>query len=317
MNEKKVSIAMATYNGGRYLRKQLDSLYEQTYKPFEIVVCDDNSKDETQDILEEYRLSKGLRYYINETNLGVTKNFYKAISKCEGDYVMISDQDDIWLPNKIEETLKHMIEIDDGKPSLVSSLSHNIDSNDRIIGAELPDVADTQGYQYIFTTDSSAQGCSLMLNWPLIHLVFDLTEHDKTASLIMYDYFIGMAASLYGNKYNCGKRLMLYRHHDKNVVAKARGERSFFTKVRESNRLVHFLSDEIFEACMMGSVIFNRGDENPKAKILLDKVVLIGNSQNYIKQIFYLFSIKELALSRKMKIAVENLGVRFIKLFVR
>ena len=307
---------MATYNGGRFLREQLESLYSQSYPPCEVVVCDDNSKDETQAILEEFHKRNGLRYYINDNSLGVTGNFYRAISLCNGEYVMICDQDDIWLPNKIEETLKHMLEIDDGKPCLVSSQHQNIDTNGNSWG-DMPDREDTQGYQYIFIIDNSAQGCSLMLNRPLIELVFDIVKKKKDASQIMYDYFVGMVASLYGKKYNCGKRLMLYRHHDKNVVAKDRRDRSFNDKVRESNKLVHFQNDGIFDACKLGIKIFNRGDEKPEALKLMYKIASIGNSSSYIKQMYYLFSIKEIGLNRKFKIAVENLLVRFLKPFVR
>lgn len=315
--EFRISIAMATYNGGRYLYEQLDSLYNQSYLPFEVVVCDDNSNDETQQILEEYHKKKGLRYYINDRNLGPTKNFYKAISLCEGDYIMISDQDDIWLPNKIEETLKHMVEIDDGKPSLVSSLCQNIDSQGNIVGDILPDKSDTQGYQYIFVTDSSAQGCSLMLNKALVNMVFDIIKEDSTSLQVMYDYFIGMVASLYGNSYQCGKRLMKYRHHANNVVAKDKGNRSLITKIKESNRLVHFQSDCIFDSCIIGCDIFNSGNEKPEALSLLKKVAIIGGSNSYFRQMYYLFSIKEINLNMKLKIASENMIVRILKPFVR
>lgn len=307
---------MATYNGGRFLRQQLDSLYSQSYQPFEIVVCDDNSNDETKTILEEYHQKKGLRYFVNDKNLGPTGNFYKAISLCEGDYVMISDQDDVWHSDKIEETLTHMLEIDDGRPSLVSSLCQNIDSNGNPLGAILPDTPDTYGYRYIFVTDSSAQGCSLMLNKALIEKVFSFTQNNATSLGVMYDYFIGMVASLYGNSYQCGKRLMDYRHHDKNVVAVDRGKRSFFTKVKESNKLVHFQSDSIFEACVLGCKIFKMGDENPEARVLMKKIANIGNSTSFIVQMYYLLSIKEISCQRKFKIVGENLVLRFVKLFI-
>lgn len=317
MKIPKVSIAMATYNGGRFLRKQLDSLYSQNYPPFEVVVCDDNSNDDTHVILEDYRQKKGLHYYVNEQNLGPTRNFYRALSLCNGDYVMICDQDDIWLPNKIEETLHHMLDIDDGHPCLVSSLSQQIDAKDSFIGKPQPDKPDTYGYQYIFIEDDSAQGCSLMLNRHLIRLVFDFINNYKQASDIMYDYFIGMVASLYGHKYNCGKRLMLYRHHDKNVVAKATGHRSFISKMKEANTLVHFQTNGIFEACIIGDIIFDRGDELKEAKELLHKLALIGQSSSLVEQLRILFSISEIDFSRKIKIAFDSISVRSIKLFIK
>ena len=108
----KISIAMTTFNGERYLREQLDSLYFQTLLPDEIVVVDDCSVDNTKEILEEYHKKKGLIYYINESNVGVNKNFEKAISLCSGDYIALCDQDDVWFKNKIEQTRRMMQEME-------------------------------------------------------------------------------------------------------------------------------------------------------------------------------------------------------------
>ena len=101
MQNKLVSIAMATYNGEKYLKEQLDSIYAQTYKDIEVIVCDDCSSDKTVEILDEYKEKYGLKYYINEKNLGFKKNFEKAISLCSGDFIALADQDDIWIENKI------------------------------------------------------------------------------------------------------------------------------------------------------------------------------------------------------------------------
>jgi glycosyltransferase involved in cell wall biosynthesis len=100
-----VSIAMATYNGQQYLREQLDSIYAQTYPNIEVIVCDDCSTDDTVRILEAYRDSKGLRFSINEKNLGFVKNFERVIAMCSGEYIALADQDDIWMPKKLETLL--------------------------------------------------------------------------------------------------------------------------------------------------------------------------------------------------------------------
>lgn len=77
MQNKLVSIAMATYNGEKYLKEQLDSIYNQTYKNIEVIVCDDCSSDKTVEILDEYKEKYGLKYYINEKNLGFKKTLKK------------------------------------------------------------------------------------------------------------------------------------------------------------------------------------------------------------------------------------------------
>lgn len=100
----RISIAMATYNGAKYLQEQLDSFLYQTRQPDELVVCDDGSTDATLEILEAFRQQAPFAVHIhrNETNLGYIKNFEKALSLCTGDIIFLSDQDDVWFNSKIE-----------------------------------------------------------------------------------------------------------------------------------------------------------------------------------------------------------------------
>lgn len=99
----KISIAMAVYNGEKYLREQIDSILNQTFADFELVVCDDCSNDGTWETLQEY-LSKDsrLKIYKNDRNIGFKRNFERAISLCKGDFIALSDQDDVWESNHIE-----------------------------------------------------------------------------------------------------------------------------------------------------------------------------------------------------------------------
>lgn len=94
---------MATYNGEKFLCEQLDSIINQTYPLHEIIVQDDGSTDKTIDILRGYAdKDKRVRLFINEGQHGINSNFYSAIRKASGDLIAISDQDDIWLLDKIE-----------------------------------------------------------------------------------------------------------------------------------------------------------------------------------------------------------------------
>ena len=102
-----ISIAMTTYNGEKFLHAQLDSILAQTISDWELIICDDCSKDSTVQILKEYsQKDTRIKVYINENNLGFKKNFEKAISLCKGDYIALSDQDDIWFDNHLEVLLK-------------------------------------------------------------------------------------------------------------------------------------------------------------------------------------------------------------------
>ena len=86
-----VSIAIATYNGERFLRKQLDSIYAQSFNNIEVIACDDCSIDSTVSILEEYSVMYGLRYYQNNRNLGYVKNFEKLMELCAGEFIALSE----------------------------------------------------------------------------------------------------------------------------------------------------------------------------------------------------------------------------------
>jgi len=98
-----ISIAMCTFNGGDYLQEQLVSIAKQTHLPDELVVCDDGSTDSTLQILDGFKKEAPfpVRIYCNKIRLGVTKNFEKAITLCEGEIIALCDQDDVWLPQKL------------------------------------------------------------------------------------------------------------------------------------------------------------------------------------------------------------------------
>ncbi len=103
----KTSIAMATYNGAEYIKEQLDSIAAQTHLLDELVVCDDGSTDGTLLILEQFKNEAlfPVRIYRNSENLGYTLNFSKAIGLCQGDIIFLCDQDDVWLPQKVNTVL--------------------------------------------------------------------------------------------------------------------------------------------------------------------------------------------------------------------
>lgn len=104
----KVSIAMATYNGGRHIQEQLDSFVGQTRLPDELIVCDDDSSDDTVTILERFAETAPFSVWIirNDVNIGYAKNFAKAMSLCRGDLVFLSDQDDVWMKKKIKSVME-------------------------------------------------------------------------------------------------------------------------------------------------------------------------------------------------------------------
>lgn len=102
MTDKTVSVVMATYNGEKYIREQLDSIIAQTYPIYELIIQDDGSRDRTMEICQEYAKRYAfIHIYQNEHNLGCDKNFETAAMRATGDFVALSDQDDIWFKDKI------------------------------------------------------------------------------------------------------------------------------------------------------------------------------------------------------------------------
>lgn len=105
--EQSISIALCTYNGERFLEEQLNSIIHQTMQPDEIIICDDQSKDNSvliaKSILRQW--SGKWRIIVNEHNLGFKKNFQKAMELCQGDIIFLSDQDDVWNERKIEKMI--------------------------------------------------------------------------------------------------------------------------------------------------------------------------------------------------------------------
>lgn len=105
--KQKISIALATYNGEKYLLDQLNSFIRQTNQPDELILCDDQSTDSTVNIIRNFSDTAPFKVdiFINEKRLGYAQNFSKALSLCTGDYIFLSDQDDVWHPKKIEHML--------------------------------------------------------------------------------------------------------------------------------------------------------------------------------------------------------------------
>ena len=103
MSKVRMSVAMCTYNGGRFLDEQLQSIAAQLRKPDEVVICDDGSVDNTHSILREFanHAPFPVRIFVNENRLGPAKNFEKALSQCDGDIIVLSDQDDLWKAQKL------------------------------------------------------------------------------------------------------------------------------------------------------------------------------------------------------------------------
>ena len=210
-----ISVAMTTYNGERFLKEQLDSIFNQTRKVDEIIVCDDGSIDKTLEILKNYPVT----VYQNERNLGYRLNFKKAMQLCHGDYIFLCDQDDVWQENKVEE----MINIINGNPNIhvLTSAFHYIDENGKEIlkdkinlypkKIEVNTLHKVEFKEYLAM--NYFQGCSICMDaWiknKVINHFNDNLEHD---------WLINVIAASYEGMYFYNKPLFKYRLHENNSL---------------------------------------------------------------------------------------------------
>jgi len=203
MQSKLTSIAMATYNGEKYLREQLDSIYAQTYKNIEVIVCDDCSSDKTVEILKEYSERFGLKYFINEKNLGYVKNFEKAISLCNGEYIALSDQDDIWLENKLDILLN---EIDDNL--LIHSDCELIDEFGNSLQLHWKSEINSHKNFEDFLFSNLVTGCTILFKKGLLKGIAAFPD-----GLAYHDWYLGILAAKEKKIKYLNKSLIQYRQH--------------------------------------------------------------------------------------------------------
>ena len=206
--ENNISIAMATYNGEKYLLEQLQSFSKQSVLPTELVIYDDCSTDKTCEIIEKFaetapftvKLIKGEKNIGGSVRDGYGMSFSKAAEVCKGDYIFFSDQDDVWFPNKIE---KHL-EIYKQNPniSFITSRPHNVDENLN----ELPNKA-TNPFQDMLT-QKFVMGCCSSGKKEFFDLILPIEAG------ISHDWWVTVCAVSINKFYETEEELQYYRYHD-------------------------------------------------------------------------------------------------------
>lgn len=205
-----ISIAMATYNGEKYLCEQLDSILAQTCSVDEIVIVDDASSDNTLAILNEYQQSyKNIKIFPNNVNLGVIKSFEKAIGLCSGDYIALADQDDVWFPNKIADLLAQI-----GDNLLIHSDDVLVDENLKVI--ELSHFAwgkqSNKSTFFDYLVNVNVTGCTVMFSRELINLALPFKSYS-----LPHDWYLTYYAAYLSRIKLYLQPLLYYRQHEINV----------------------------------------------------------------------------------------------------
>jgi glycosyltransferase involved in cell wall biosynthesis len=207
-----VSIALATFNGEKYLEKQLESLIEQDYPNFEIVVSDDGSADTTPEILERYALrDRRVRLLPPHENVGIVQNFARCFAACRGDLVSPCDQDDVWYPSKTRRLVEAM-----GDALLVYCNSQLVDDNGRPIGHTLADtlnmVEGNDPRPFLFS--NSVLGHAMMFRKHILRNHGGLTQ-------VPHDWWLAFVASNLGHITYLDEVLVDYRRHDASITKEA------------------------------------------------------------------------------------------------
>jgi glycosyltransferase involved in cell wall biosynthesis len=217
LSQPLVSIALATYNGERFLREQLDSIAHQTYRNIELVAVDDASTDNTVRILTEYQNKGKLRYFVNDTSIGYVKTFEKDIRACRGELIALADQDDIWHSEKIETLVNEL-----GNYSLICSDLSLIDEKGNLLAQSfrqyqditVPD--DSDQFRYL-TLRNFVTGSASLFRREVAEKAFPFPDN-----VVPHDWWLAIHASLLGGIKYLERPLVCYRQHARNVVGAKR-----------------------------------------------------------------------------------------------
>ena len=204
---KKVSVVMCTYNGACYIREQLDSILNQTYPIYELIVQDDCSTDGTVEIVEEYKSKDNrIKLFINPTPLGFNYNFSSALFRTSGDYIATSDQDDIWRADKLQ-VLMHYI---DGSILLFHNSYLFYESINKIVGQK--NASDVIYNDLYLLLKPFVPGHECFFSRNILPLYKSIVEQERNIS---YDTLLLLVAISLGKVQFVNEGLVYWRRHPK------------------------------------------------------------------------------------------------------
>lgn len=209
-----VEILIALYNSSKYIREQIESIENQTYKNIKIIVRDDDSTDNTLDIIEELKNKyHNIQIVFDNVKCGNPKdNFGELIKHASAEYIMFCDHDDVWLDNKVEISVNAISRFDDiptmGSTDsiLVDEKLENIDSN------KLETSKKTDQFSRLLV-DNCYMGCTMILNKKLYNMINNIPKE-----CLMHDIWVALVASSMGKIVIIPEKCMLYRQHGNNCV---------------------------------------------------------------------------------------------------
>lgn len=235
--KEQIDILLATYNGEKYLSELIDSILSQTYKNIRLIISDDCSKDNTREILDKYKKEDSrVIVYKQEQNQGYVKNFEFLLKKVESDYYMLADQDDVWLPEKVEKSLQ---KLKAENADLVFGDLEVVDQNLKTIYPSFNDfmLLSRKIQKYIKSYKlnylyNCITGCTILAKSKFISQILPVPT---TSKYFIHDHWIGIIMSTYGKLAYMPEKYIKYRQHGDNQVGTNKISHKFtkLTQVRE------------------------------------------------------------------------------------
>lgn len=297
----KVSIAMTAYNGEKYIIQQLESIVHQTYNIDEIIISDDCSKDNSVLLLKKYiannKLSNKCMIIENEFNKGFINNFFSCIEKSTGDIIFMADQDDIWLPNKVEKMVK--IFENDEDISAVVCKENIIDENNNFIKLrkkrkfQVKKISIEEEVKKCY-----GAGHLLAIRKKLYEENIDIIKKEK----LTFDIPFGMISSAKNGLYQVDEALVNRRIH-KNNTSGSKTNKNLLKKERyilgRESRLKYFL---FLEKYFIDSFEKNKKNEF-KEFIDISKNSLNDLKKGKVKELFKELFSNNIFINKKFSIA--------------
>lgn len=223
-----ISVCIATYNGERYLREQLDSILPQLSEGDEIVISDDGSTDHTVEIIKSYQSEK-IILLENHASKSPVSNFENALRHAKNEVIFLADQDDVWENDKVRIMLEHLKSY-----QLVISDASIIDSEGTMTAASFFKLNGSRPGLLKNLMRNSYIGCTMAFDRTILRHALPFPEETP-----MHDWWIGLVAELFGKVYFCEMSLVRYRRHADNASASAgRSPNTFIEKLKMRYHLV-------------------------------------------------------------------------------
>lgn len=247
-----ISVLLATYNGEKYVAEQLASIVSQTLPPCEIVVSDDQSSDNTLAVVKAFARTSAvpIKVMVNSKNKGYAKNFLEGAQHCGGDYVAFCDQDDVWMPHKLERLAKAAMS--DKKPSMVFSDTLLVDQNLQATGQT--------GFEFLKVRQTeldlihSGELIQVLVRRPCVTGMTMLCKRSRLLEIIElipqeldlpHDYLLSMGFAAGGDYAYVDEALVMYRQHAANVIGMQRKNISKDKKLQTPIEEVKLFNEDI------------------------------------------------------------------------